>query len=153
MAHLQNISSLIICRRMLVVSLVTVVFVQSASAQKIAVITHESVKVDKLDSHVLLDIYTLEEVAWKNGDDIILVEVKGKTDWKSSFYSFLGSSSREIKKVRLRSILAGEGTPPLIFATAEEALEKIKSTPGAVGCIPLDVVQESKVKVVNVIPQ
>lgn len=123
---------------------------QNAQAQ-IAIATHKSVKVAELDAQALIDIFSLEENHWSNGKRIIPVEIKGKSDIKSQFYAFIGHSANDIKRKRLRIVLAGDGDPPIPARTAEEMLETISSTPGAIGYLPLDMASPDEVNVIQVI--
>ncbi len=107
--------------------------------------------VSALNEQELVDIFSLEESHWSNGGRIVPVELKGKSDIKSQFYALIGRSANEIKRKRLRIVLAGDGDPPIPAKTAEEMLEKISSTPGAIGYLPLHLATEDQVNVIHII--
>ena len=118
---------------------------------QIAIATHKSVEVSELKAQELIDIFSLEENRWSNGGRIVPVELKGKSEIKKQFYAFIGRSANEIKRKRLRIVLAGDGDPPIPAKTAEEMLEKIRSTPGAIGYLPVDLVADAEVNVIHII--
>ncbi len=105
---------------------------------QVAIVANKSVKVSELQKHELVDIFSLEEANWKDGERIVPVELKGESAVKSMFYKFLGRPVNEIKRDRLRLILAGDSDPPVTVTTIEETLQAITSTPGSIGYLPLD---------------
>lgn len=118
---------------------------------QIAIVTHKSVKSSVLKKQELVDIFSLEASRWPGGNRIVPIELKGKSDVKSRFYAYLGRSTKEMKRDRLRIVLAGDGDPPVPAKSAEEMREKISTTPGAIGYLPLDLVSKEEVNVVLVI--
>ncbi|MEM8487854.1 MAG: hypothetical protein AAF564_20050 [Bacteroidota bacterium] len=125
-------------------------FPNNTEAQ-IAIATHKSVMVSELNEQELIDIFSLEESHWSNGGRIVPVELKGKSDIKSQFYALIGRSPNEIKRKRLRIVLAGDGDPPIPAKSAEEMLAKISSTPGAIGYLPLHLASADEVNVIHII--
>ena len=121
----------------------------SARAQ-VAVVAHTSAPVDQLDARALLDIYSLEETKWDDGSRIVLFDLKGKDDLKETFYTYLGRRPSDMRRVWLRTILSGEGRSPTQVKSIEDLLDKVASTPGAIGYIPLALVND-RVKVIATI--
>lgn len=119
-----------------VISTLVILLVPGQVVGQVAVVTHKSVSDGNLDIQQLADIYMLEESHWKDGSQIVPIDLKGNSEVKQVFYSHLGRPISEIKRMRLRLILAGEGTPPEVFATPEEVLRRVRNTPGAIGYIP-----------------
>ena len=137
-------------RLVTILLLVTCGLAYEASAQ-VAIVTHSSVEVSELDTQKLIDIFALETKRWSGGDRITPVELRGKSDIKTAFYDYIGRSASEIKRERLRIILAGDGDPPIPAKTIEEALQKISTTPGAIGYLPLQLATNGEVNVIHVI--
>jgi|GEM_PF-6903112 len=133
-----------------IVLLATCGLVHEASAQ-VAIVTHSSVDISELDTQKLIDIFVLETKNWSDGGRITPVELKGKSDIKTAFYDYIGRSSSEIKRERLRIVLAGDGDPPMPARSSEEALQKISTTPGAIGYLPLQLASNGEVNVIHVI--
>ena len=119
----------------------------SAARAQVAVVVHKSVPVDAIDARRLLDIYSLEEIKWKDGTRIVLFDLKGKHELKDQFYGFLGRRPTDMKRVWMRLILSGEGRSPTLLKSAEEVLDRIAETPGAIGYAPLAAVTDA-VKVI-----
>ncbi|MBX2821112.1 MAG: hypothetical protein KTR29_15560 [Rhodothermaceae bacterium] len=137
-------------RLLIILLLVTCGLAREAAAQ-VAIVTHSSVDVSELDTQKLIDIFVLETKRWSDGDRITPVELKGKSDIKTTFYDYIGRSASEIKRERLRIILAGDGDPPVPAKSTEDALQKISTTPGAIGYLPLQLASNGEVNVIHVI--
>jgi ABC-type phosphate transport system substrate-binding protein len=71
---------------------------------------------------------------------------------KKTFYKYLGKSSSRMKSIWLKRMLSGEGDPPQAFKSEEELLQKVMLTPGAVGFVATEKVNE-QVKVLVVIEE
>ncbi len=125
----------------------------SQSHAQVAVITNKSVEIGEINNQELIDIFSLEEIQWKNGREITPIEIKGDDTTKTVFYKFLGRSISDVKRDRLRIILAGEATPPLVFDSPEEVLDKIRNTPGAVGYVPIKIIPPESVNILLIIDQ
>ncbi len=138
---------------MLLISLFTTCCLAPKVQAQVAIVANKSVQVSDLDIQALIDIFSLENSEWKDGTHITPVDFKGKNEIKKVFYNFLGRSANDIKRDRLRIILAGEGNPPLTASTAKEILNKVVSTAGAIGYAPLEMVQEDEVKIIKIIDQ
>lgn len=122
---------------------------KNAFAQ-VAVITNPSVEKNDITSGELLDFYSRDVRVWKNGDPVIVFDLKLKSEIKSTFYSFLGKSTSRMKSIWMKKMLSGEGDPPEALETEEAMLEKVASTPGAIGFVSKSKVTEN-VKVLVVI--
>jgi ABC-type phosphate transport system substrate-binding protein len=116
--------------------------VAPASSAEVAVIANRSVPVSQVDKVMLLDLYSGDVKEWDNGDPIVLVDLKPKSDVKAAFYDFLGKSASRMKSIWMKNLLTGEGQPPESVETQEAILEKVASTPGAIGYIDHKLVNE-----------
>lgn len=120
-----------------------------AQAQ-VSVITHKSVPVIALDKEELLEVFTGEVQFWDNKLPIILVDMKPQNEAKEIFYAFLGKSPSRMKSIWLKRMLSGEGDPPIATESEEDMINRVSSTPGAIGFVSRTHVNEN-VKVVAVI--
>ena len=111
----------------------------TASAQ-VAVIAHKDVPADSIARVQLLDFYTGEAPSRDSGLAVVVFDLKPKGAIKDAFYDFLGRSSSRMKSIWLKRKLAGEGNPPESFQTEEELLQRVASTPGAVGFVNVSIV-------------
>lgn len=114
----------------------------NATAQ-VAVIAHKSVPVEGVSSSELLDFYTGDIKAWKNNLPVVVTDLKPKSEVKEAFYDFLGKSTTRMKSIWMKKMLSGEGEPPEAFETEQEIVDRVASTPGAIGFVSVSVVTES----------
>ena len=118
------------------------VTVAPASSAEVAVIAHPSVPVQQISKSQLLDLYTGDVKEWKNGEPVIIVDLKPRSDVKEAFYDYLGKSSSRMKSIWMRNMLTGEGTPPESLESQAEILERVKNTPGAIGYVNRELVAD-----------
>jgi len=132
---------------LLMVLLVCAVGVMHA---QVAVVVNKSVGVSSLSASELQDIYTLSTKDWKSGGKIVPFDIKVDAV-KDKFYGYLGKSSPDLKKIWMRVQLSGEGKAPEPLGSDDEVVERVASTPGAIGFVSADKVK-GNVKVVATIP-
>lgn len=118
----------------------------------VAVIAHKDVRADTVARSQLFDFYAGDLKFWADGTPIIVLDLKPKTKVKKTFYKYLGKSSARMKSIWLKRMLSGEGDPPQAFKSEEELLQKVIGTPGAVGFVAAEKVNE-QVKVLVVIEE
>ena len=122
-----------------------------ASATDVAVIVHPGVASDTLSKQRLHDYYIGDSRSWSDGMPVVLIDLKRKGAAKRAFYKFLGKSPSRMKSIWMKNMLAGEGNPPEALLSEEEVLEKVATTPGALGFVSVDKTDEG-VKTLIVIP-
>ena len=119
----------------------------SADAQ-VAVIVNKSNSISKISPSSLKDIYLLSNVKWSDGTSIVVIDTREKS-LQQKFYEFIDVRDiLSVKKKWMRFQLSGEGKAPTVVDGAEEVLEKVASTPGAIGYIRLSELKGDDVKVV-----
>jgi ABC-type phosphate transport system substrate-binding protein len=128
--------------RAILLCILLFVLVAPASSAEVAVIANPSVPVGRVDKTMLFDVYSGDIQEWDNGDPIILVDLKPKSDVKSAFYDFLGKSASRMKSIWMKNLLTGEGQPPESVDSQTAILELVASTPGAIGYIDQKLVTE-----------
>ncbi len=119
---------------------------------QVSVIAHPSVPAETIRRAQLLDLYTGDVKLWGNGVPVVVFDLRPKSPVKEQFYDFLGKTTSRMKSIWLKKKLAGESDPPEAAETEEEMLEKVRTTPGAVGFVSHARVNGS-VKVLTVIPE
>ncbi|MCP4728079.1 MAG: hypothetical protein GY863_23775 [bacterium] len=72
---------------------------------------------------------------WSNGNAVVLVELGVDGDTKNKFYGFLGTSAKKMKNAWMKKMLAGEGQAPDALDSEDAVLQKVASTPGAIGYV------------------
>ena len=101
---------------------------------QVVVIAHQEVPVDSISKDQLLDFYTGDVLSWpSSGLEVVVCDLRLKSDVKDDFYDYLGKSSSRMRSIWLKRKLAGEGDPPVFFQTEEELLEHVSNTPGSIG--------------------
>jgi len=111
------------------------------AAADVAVIVNKSVPLDTITSTYLLDLYTGDIRTWTNGEPVVLVDLKLRTDTKNMFYQYMGKSNSRMKSIWMKNMLSGEGNPPQSFGSEQDLLQKVASTPGAIGYLSLPAAQ------------
>lgn len=131
------------CRYLLVA---LALFASTVAQAQVAVIANKSVPEGSISISKLDDIYSLRQKTWSDGKAIVPLALKSDNEVTQKFYDALGSSSMEMKKLWMRAQLTGEGQPPEGMGSTDEILEKVESTPGAIGFVEASKVS-GKVKV------
>jgi ABC-type phosphate transport system substrate-binding protein len=117
---------------------------------QIAVIAHKQVTEDSIDRTRLLDFYTGDIRRWEGGARVVVFDLKEKGETRDVFFEYVGKSSSRMRSIWLKRMLAGEGDPPEALETEADMVTKVAETPGAVGFIHRDRVNDS-VKVLVII--
>jgi ABC-type phosphate transport system substrate-binding protein len=120
-----------------------ILFAAVATQAQVAVIANKSVSEGSITSGKLGDIYSLRLKAWGNGSAIVPVTLKSDNEDAQKFFSSIGKSSMEMKKLWMKLQLTGEGQPPVGVGSEDEVLSKVASTPGAIGFVSADKVNGS----------
>lgn len=118
---------------------------------QIAVIAHKSVATERMDLSRLTDIYTLNSQQWKDGSRVVVVDLKGTNPLKIEFYRYLKMTPPDMQKIWLRKQFSGKAVPPTPVNLEEEALQKVASTPGAIGYVRAELVTKD-VQVIATLP-
>ena len=120
------------------IAIITLLFLfgwPETSFSQVAVIAHKSVPVDTIKKSELLDFYTGDIKKWHDEQPVVILDLKPRGDTKKAFYKFLGKSPSRMKSIWLKMMLSGEGDPPLSMRSEDELLQKVASTPGAIGFV------------------
>jgi len=120
-------------KKFLIISLLVFVYASFSTAQ-VSVIANKSLKSDKINFTTLKDIYNLDSQSL-NGEKVKLFDFSSDNAAKNSFYSALGTTPAEIKKVWLKAKLTGSGNPPENVGNDDEMVNKVSSTVGAIGFV------------------
>jgi ABC-type phosphate transport system substrate-binding protein len=105
---------------------------------QVVLIANKGVEMNVTTNTAVADIYTLE--TQKSGNSIALVVFDLKVDPKDQFYTAIGKTGTELKKIWMKMQLSGDGKAPAALGSEDDMVNKIASTPGAIGYI-----SESKV--------
>ena len=106
----------------------------TASAQ-VAVIAHKDVPAATISKSNLRDFYTGEVQSWGNDLAVVVFDLKARGPVRDAFYDYLGKTSSRMRSIWLKRKLSGEGDPPESFETEATVLQRVASTPGAIGFV------------------
>jgi len=109
------------------------VYSREAGAQ-VVIIANKSLPAHAIDLSTLKALYFLDAKEL-DGTTTMLFCLKEDNDVTERFFAALGKSFNDTKKVWIRVKLTGNGDPPTALGSEEEVLEKVASTPGAIGFI------------------
>lgn len=117
----------------LIVLLCAIVLGSAPLFAQIAVIANKSVSITSLDAGAIKDLYSLDS---KNigSAKAVLFDVRASSPAKIKFYETIGITPDAAKKLWLKAKLTGAGEAPIAISE-EEMVEKVASTPGAVGYV------------------
>ncbi len=114
--------------------LLTLLFTASSYSQ-VVVIANKSVPENSISINKLTDIYLLRAKTWSNGNAIVPFTIKSDNAEVDKFFSKLGKSYEDMKKLWLKMQLTGEGQPPAALDSDDDVVNKVASTPGAIGFV------------------
>jgi ABC-type phosphate transport system substrate-binding protein len=127
-------------------TLVIVLFFTVCSYSQVAVIANKSVGESSITAGKAGEIYSLKVKTWGNGTGIVRYTLKSESETTAKFFGAIGKSSADMKKLWMKLQLTGEGQAPEALASEDEVINKVASTPGAIGFVSASKVND-KVKV------
>jgi ABC-type phosphate transport system substrate-binding protein len=113
---------------------------------QVAVIANKSVSENSITNDKLADIYLSKTKTWDDGSRIVRFTCKTDNDISGKFFSTVGKSHADMKKLWMKLQLTGAGQAPDALGSDEETINVVSSTPGAIGFIDAKKVND-KVKV------
>ncbi len=109
--------------------------VSGTASGQVSVIANKDVPETTVSQSGLKNIFTLEKTTWSNGSSITVFDLKPAGETKTKFYGSIGTTGKKIKKKWMKKMLQGEGQAPAALSSEEEVLQKVASTPGAIGFV------------------
>lgn len=114
-----------------------------------AVIANKSISENSINKSKLSDIYMSKTKTWGDGTKIIRFTHKTE-NLNEKIFEAVGKPIAEMKKLWMKIQLTGGGQAPEALGADEEMINKVSSTPGAIGYIDSKKVND-KVKVLLII--
>ncbi len=108
------------------------------SLGEVIVIVHKDVPVDRITRTELIDLYTGDARHWDDGRPIVPFTLQMKTAAQESFFKLIGRSPFRMKSIWMKRMLSGEGDPPESMPSESAVVERVSSTPGAIGYVSRD---------------
>lgn len=103
----------------------------SVNAQ-VSVIVNKSVS-ESANASKVANIYSLTQTKWADGTKIVVLD--NTSDTKSDFYSKIGKELLTLKKEWMKKQLTGEAKAPESLGSDDDVIQKVTSTPGAIGFV------------------
>lgn len=117
----------------LIIVLVMMFFVGVRINAQVSVVANKSVVESSLATSKVAGIYSLEATKWSNGNKVIVFD--NNSDVKSSFYAGIGKDQLSLKKEWMKKQLTGEAKAPEALGSDADVINKVSSTPGAIGFV------------------
>ena len=111
--------------------IVIILFILPVQAQ-VSVITNKSVS-ETINTSKLANIYSLTVTKWSDGSKIVVLDNNSET--KNNFYKELGKDQLSLKKEWMKKQLTGEAKAPESLGSDDDVINKVASTPGAIGFV------------------
>lgn len=115
-----------------IVILLLCIFAHSGYSQ-VVLIANKGVEMNVSTVTAVTDIYTLETQKSSNGVALVVFDLK--TAPNEQFYTAIGKSATELKKIWMKMQLSGDGKAPAALTSEDEMIAKVASTPGAIGYV------------------
>lgn len=140
-------------------SLIFAIVLQVASAfpapvaEEVVVIVHPATSITQLERDGIVSLYLMEQTYWPDGTPVQLFDIRGQDHAKSVFYEALGQQPRNLKRSWMRLILAGEASSPKTVTDADAMVEGVAGTPGAIGYVAANAVDDRVTVVARLTPR
>ena len=106
------------------------------SAHSVDVIVSPSLLRTKLDRRLLRAVFTMRLRQWPDGSPIRVFVLPDDDPLSDQFYrERLGMYSYVLRRAWDRMVFTGTGLAPTVVQTEKEMIERVRSTPGAIGYV------------------
>jgi ABC-type phosphate transport system substrate-binding protein len=123
------------------------VFVPVSRAGDVFIIANKEVPDDSLTRNDIKGIFLGEKVLWNNQQKITFVILKTKAH-EDFLEKYIGNTPAQYRNYWKKMVFTGKSKSPRAFDTAEEIIEYVANTGGAVGYIPSEAYHD-KVKIIS----
>ncbi len=118
--------------------LITVAFAAAPQQSKssVEVIVSPSLLSMKLDRSLLRAVFTMRARQWPDGSPVRVFVLPDNHPLSDQFYrEQLGMYSYVLRRTWDRMVFTGTGLAPTVVQTEKEMIERVRSTPGAIGFV------------------
>jgi hypothetical protein len=117
------------------------------SAPAVDVIVSPSLTSTKLDRSLLRSVFTMRLRQWPDGSPVRVFVLPDSDPLSDQFYrERLGMYSYVLRRAWDRMVFTGTGFAPTVVQTEKEMIERVRSTPGAIGYVGKRELSESEVQ-------
>ncbi|MBV2092813.1 MAG: substrate-binding domain-containing protein [Candidatus Thiodiazotropha sp. (ex Ctena orbiculata)] len=115
----------------------------SSSANSVDLVINRDIDYESLSRNTLRSIFSMRMTQWPNGKPIRVFVMGDKTSQHADFSKHvLGVFPHQLRRAWNRQIFSGMGQAPIKVNTEAEMLEQIGNTPGAIGYLSEDNINE-----------
>lgn len=115
----------------------------TANSSAVEVIANLEVPTESLRRSVVRSIFSMRMTSWPSGIPIRVFVLGDKNDLHSSFSKrVLGVFPHQLRRAWNRQIFSGTGQAPEKVESEQEMREKVAHTPGAIGYISEEMINE-----------
>ena len=133
---------------LLILGLSSLLYVAELKAQ--SVITHRSNHISKISESTLRAIFGMRMLEWPDGTPITVFVLNQNNRQHTEFCkNVLHVFPYQLQRNWNRLIFSGSGQAPIFLSSTQEMLEHVRNTPGAIGYLPEDKVND-KVRILSV---
>lgn len=120
------------------------------TAPAVEVIVSPSLASTKLDRSLLRSVFTMRLRQWPDGSPVRVFVLPDSDPLSDLFYrQRLGMYSYVLRRAWDRMVFTGTGFAPTVVQTEKEMIERVRSTPGAIGYVRQRELSESDVRLLR----
>jgi len=135
---------------LLAAALLFIVISSDVYAEPISVIANSSVTFEQLKLKDLRSIYTMKKRLWAEGEPVSVFVYSGDNSIHKAFCrELLKVFPRQLESVWYRLVYSGTGASPIRVNSEAEMLERVANTPGAIGYLQSESLNE-KTKIITI---
>ncbi|WP_196139256.1 hypothetical protein [Aliikangiella sp. G2MR2-5] len=124
--------------------------IASANEEEILVICNPDVAIDKIDKNHLRSIFAMRLQEWPDQKPVNVFVLEDNSPLHQKFTKkHLGFFVYQLRGAWDRQVFSGTGSPPNTLLNERSMLEKVATTPGAIGYLPRKLVDHT-VKILKV---
>jgi ABC-type phosphate transport system substrate-binding protein len=109
---------------------------------QVVIIANKNLPVKSIDKNSLVNLYTLQSNEL-DAQKVKLFYSNTENEAVKKLLEMIGKSGTELKKIWLKAKLTGNGNPPENSFSDEDMVQKVASTPNAIGFVSLKSVNSS----------
>ena len=134
---IHSILKLVLAFKRILLFATLTVFSYTVAAEMV-VILHPKVDVESMNSQTLGRIYAMQVKNWKDGQPIKVFTYSTQKDVSRQFIiSNIKMQPHQLERLWNRLIFTGIGRTPTVVSSSKEMIEKVKTTPGAIGYVEM----------------
>ncbi|WP_199911650.1 type 2 periplasmic-binding domain-containing protein [Dongshaea marina] len=107
---------------------------QACSPEQLKVITTPGSSIQTLSKQQLLTIFTMKRTFWSDGSPIHVFVLPSNSSLHQQFSEqYLSMFPYQLSRIWYRQVFSGAGQAPTRVKTGSDMLQKVATTPGAIG--------------------